>query len=155
MLVLSLVVWLHVDIYLKYDMLGVISLPSTASLEFAYNCRRHYLVFILVQCLLIFLHLRKPLKTDTYLTGSDFSCSPIYSCFCWRMLSSFLLLTCFSSLPTVSVSLTAGERKNGLSPLPWASGPTRQCSLCAFLVCDEFVFPLTQLERLNILLHQC
>lgn len=61
--------WLSVlqfDVYLKYDILGIINLPSTASLEFAYNCRRRCLVFILVQCLLICLHLRKLLNRHTF-----------------------------------------------------------------------------------------
>lgn len=125
MLALSLVVCLQFDVYLKCDILAVINLPSTTSLEFAYNCRRRYLVFILVQCLLIFLHLRKPLKADICLTGSALSCSPIYSYFCWQILSSFLLssactppLICFSSLPTVSVSLSAGKREKRVISSP-------------------------------------
>lgn len=81
MLALSLVVCLQLDVYLKCDILGVINLPSTASLGFAFNRRRRYLVLMLVQCLLISLHLRKPLKTG-----------PVFDRFSFLLLCHLLIL---------------------------------------------------------------
>lgn len=92
---------LQLDVSFNYDILALINLRSTASLEFACSCRRRYLVFILVQCLLIWLHLRKLLNTDIYLTALASSRSPIYSYF--LLADPLLLSSVTSSHPTFNL----------------------------------------------------